>query len=71
MLPNGSDALGEKLLAESLDAVPVNADESRIPEAAMPAGLSKCDYLVECGDALVGLEFTDTAEAVLIRNAGA
>ncbi|KAA0233727.1 MAG: hypothetical protein JJLCMIEE_03157 [Acidimicrobiales bacterium] len=49
---------GEELLTRYLEAVPMQANESRLAEAAMPAAISKCDYLVECSGALVGFEFT-------------
>lgn len=41
-----------------MNAVPLQSSETRIPEAAMPTGISKCDYLMESDGVLVGFEFT-------------
>lgn len=48
----------EQLLTEAIDAVPNLDSDPRIPESAMPTHLSKCDYLIEHGDVLFGVDFT-------------
>lgn len=58
---NAAEVLGraaEPLLIEQLDRVPLAAGEQRIAETKMPSSISKCDYLIETDDLLVGLEFT-------------
>lgn len=50
--------VAERLLTGAVNAVPLQSSETRIPEAAMPTGISKCDYLIESDGVLVGFEFT-------------
>ena len=58
---NVAELLGraaERLLTTAIDAVPNVDGDSRVPESAMPADISKCDYLIEHGDELFGVDFT-------------
>jgi len=48
----------ERLLTDALESLPDLDDDLRFPEAAMPASMSKADYLIEHGDVLVGIDFT-------------
>lgn len=58
---NAAEVLGraaESLLIEELERVPAAVGEQRIPETKMPRSISKCDYLIDTGALLIGLEFT-------------
>lgn len=58
---NVAELLGraaERLLTAAIDAVPNVDGDLRVPESAMPAHISKCDYLIEHGDVLLGVDFT-------------
>lgn len=48
----------ERRLTAALDHLPDVDGDDRIPESAMPGAISKCDYLVDHGDALLGIDFT-------------
>ncbi len=56
-----SFALGraaERRLTRALDDLPDVDGDHRIPESAMPVEISKCDYLLEHGGLLLGIDFT-------------
>lgn len=48
----------ERVLAGYLDRTPPAPDENRLRESDMPASISKCDYVIERPDLLVGIDFT-------------